>query len=82
MPRLYQSSASWYDPQGQYANFVVSGSADGSADLVPRADIIALAGPPAGTYQFESFTVMVWDGTCSRCSAARRPASPATSAHP
>jgi hypothetical protein len=61
VPRLYQSSASWYDPQGQYANFVVSGSADGSADLIPRPDIIALAGPPAGTYQFESFTIMVWD---------------------
>jgi hypothetical protein len=61
VPRLYQSSASWYDPQGQYANFVVSGSADGPADLIPRADIIALAGPPAGTYQFESFTIMVWD---------------------
>jgi hypothetical protein len=61
VPRLYQSSASWYDPRAQYANFVVSGSADGPADLIPRADVIALAGPPAGTYEFGSFTVMVWD---------------------
>ncbi|MDX6420667.1 MAG: hypothetical protein QOG28_5287, partial [Trebonia sp.] len=61
VPRLYQSSAAWYDPWAQYANFVVSGTADGPADLIPRADILALAGPPAGTYQFQSFTIMVWD---------------------
>jgi hypothetical protein len=59
--RLYQSSASWYDPRTGYANFVVSGTADGTADLVPRGDILALAGPPARTYQFQSFTIMVWD---------------------
>jgi hypothetical protein len=59
--RLYQSSASWYDPRTGSANFVVSGTADGTADLVPRGDILALAGPPARTYQFQSFTIMVWD---------------------
>ena len=61
MPRLYQSSASWYDPRTQYANFVVSGTADGTADLIPRADILALAGPPRRTYQFRSFTIMAWN---------------------
>ena len=61
MPRLYQSSASWYGPRTQYANFVVSGTADGPASLIPWGDILALAGPPARTYQFRSFTVMVWD---------------------
>ena len=61
VPRLYQAQASWYDPRAQYANFVVSGTADGPADLIPRTDIVALAGPPAGTYQFGSFTIMVWD---------------------
>ena len=60
VPRLYQSSASWYDPRTRYANFVVSGTADGPG-LIPRAEILALAGPPAKTYQFQSFTVMVWD---------------------
>jgi hypothetical protein len=59
--RLYQSSASWYDPGTGYANFVVTGPADGTADLIPRAEILALAGPPARTYQFESFTIMVWN---------------------
>ena len=59
--RLYQSSASWYDPGTGYANFVLTGPADGTADLIPRAEILALAGPPARTYQFESFTIMVWN---------------------
>jgi hypothetical protein len=61
VPRLYQSSASWYEPRTRYANFVVSGTADGSADLIPRAEILALAGPPARTYRFQSFTIMVWN---------------------
>jgi hypothetical protein len=60
VPRLYQSSASWYDPRTTYANFVVSGTGDEGADLIPRAEILALAGPPARTYRFESFTIMVW----------------------
>jgi hypothetical protein len=61
VPRLYQSSASWYDPRAARANFVVTGTADGPADLIPRAEILALAGPPARTYQFQAFTVMVWN---------------------
>jgi hypothetical protein len=59
--RLYQSSASWYDARDHYADFVVTGTADGTADVIPRAEILALAGPPAGTYQFQSFTIMVWN---------------------
>jgi hypothetical protein len=59
--RLYQSSASWYDSRTADANFVVTGPADGTADLVPRAEILALAGPPVRSYQFESFTIMVWN---------------------
>jgi hypothetical protein len=59
--RLSQSSASWYNPRTAYANFVVTETADGSADQIPRAEILALAGPPARAYQFESFTIMVWN---------------------
>ncbi|HEX4288981.1 MAG TPA: hypothetical protein VH021_08705 [Trebonia sp.] len=58
---LYQSSASWYDPRTADANFVVTGPADGTADLIPRAEILALAGPPARSYRFDSFTIMVWN---------------------
>jgi len=62
VPRVYQSSASWYNPRTADATFVVTGTADGGkADLIPRAEIVALAGPPARTYHFESFTIMVWN---------------------
>jgi hypothetical protein len=61
VPRLYQSSASWYDPRTAYANFVVSGAADGTADLIPGSEILALAGPPARIYRFQSFTIMIWN---------------------
>ena len=61
VPRLYQSSASWYDPRTADANFVVSGTADQAVDLIPRAEILALAGPPARTYRFQSFTIMIWN---------------------
>jgi hypothetical protein len=41
---------------------VVTSTADGVADLISRAAILALAGrPSARTYRFQSFTIMVWD---------------------
>jgi hypothetical protein len=61
VPRLYQSSAAWYDPRTAYANFVVTGTVDRAGDLIPRAEILALAGPPAHTYRFDSFTIVVWN---------------------
>ena len=61
VPRVYQSTISWYSPAAHYANFVVTGTADGWADLIPRREILALAGPPVRTYHFQSFTIMVWD---------------------
>lgn len=60
VPRLYQSAASWYDPGACYANFVVTGTADGSADLIPYGEILALGGPPDRTYQVQAFTILVW----------------------
>jgi hypothetical protein len=60
VPRVYQSSASWYDPHRNYANFIMTNTADGKASLIPRGDILALAGPPARTYHFRTFTIMVW----------------------
>jgi hypothetical protein len=62
VPRAYESEASWYDPKLGYANFVVTNSADsGGVSLIPRADIIALAGPPVHTYHYQTFTIMVWN---------------------
>ena len=62
VPRAYESEASWYNPKLSYANFVVTNSADsGGVSLIPRRDILALAGPPARTYHYETFTIMVWN---------------------
>jgi hypothetical protein len=60
VPRLYQSPSSWYDPRSQRATFIVTGAGEGTADLIPQSKILTLAGPPARTYQFQSFTIMVW----------------------
>ena len=59
VPRDYESQASWYDPRLNYANFIVTNSADGPPPI-PRGDILALAGPPAHTYRYKTFTIMVW----------------------
>ena len=62
VPRAYESKASWYDPRLNDANFVLTNSADSrKASLIPLRDILALAGPPAHTYHYKTFTVMVWN---------------------
>jgi hypothetical protein len=65
VPRDYESQASWYDPRLNYANFVVINSADAKPGLngviIPRRDILALAGPPALTYHYKTFTIWVWN---------------------
>jgi hypothetical protein len=65
VPRAYESEMSWYDPRLSYANFVVMNGADGEpghrVDLIPYRDIVALAGPPAHTYHYKSFVIMVWN---------------------
>jgi len=62
VPRAYESESSWYDPKLSYANFVVENSADhGGVSLIPQRDILALAGPPARTYHYKTFTIMVWN---------------------
>ncbi len=62
VPRAYESEASWYNPKLSYANFVVENSADhGGVSLIPQRDILALAGPPARTYRYKTFTIMVWN---------------------
>ena len=62
VPRAYESEASWYDPRLSYANFIVTNSADGgNVSVIPRGDILAFAGPPAQTYHYKTFTIMVWN---------------------
>jgi len=65
VPRAYESKASWYDPKLGYANFVLVNSADAKPGsngvIIPYGDILALAGPPARTYHYKTFTVWVWN---------------------
>ena len=91
VPRAYESEASWYDPRLNYANFVVINLADShGVSAIPRPDILALAGPPAHTYHYKTFIIMVWNhnlladlGTppSSLPGNLRSPAAPAPS-HP
>ena len=58
----YESDSAWFDPAVSRANFVVTVSAPPSdAALVTPGDVRAQFGPPARTYHFEEYTVMVYD---------------------
>jgi hypothetical protein len=71
VPRSFESKADWFDPRHNYANFVVTNTADttpnrdGSlrrSSMIPGSAIAALhAGPPAHVYHFKTFTIMVWN---------------------
>ena len=71
VPRSFESKADWFDPRHNYANFIVTNTADttpnrdGSlrrSSMIPRRAIAALhAGPPAHVYRYKEFTIMVWD---------------------
>ena len=71
VPRLFESKADWYDPRHDYANFIITNTADttpnrdGSlrrSSMIPFPAIAALhAGPPAHVYHYQAFTIMVWN---------------------
>ncbi len=71
VPRRFESKADWFDPRHNYANFIVTNTADttpnrdGSlrrSSMIPRPAIAALhAGPPAHVYHYKAFTIMVWN---------------------
>jgi hypothetical protein len=65
VPRAYESEASWYDPRLSYANFIVINSKDAKPGsngiIIPPRDMLALAGRPAHTYHYQTFTIMVWN---------------------
>ncbi len=61
VPRAYESQASWYDPRLSYANFVLINLDSHGIPAIPSRDILALAGPPARTYHYKTFIIMVWN---------------------
>ena len=58
----YESDSAWYNPAVSRANFVVTVSSPPSdAALVTPDEVRARFGPPARTYHFKEYTVMVYD---------------------
>jgi hypothetical protein len=60
VPRIYQSKASWFSP-GHYANFVVNTALDGPPSVIPYRMILSAFGAPARTYQYQGYTIYVWN---------------------
>jgi hypothetical protein len=71
VPRSFESNANWFDPRHNFANFIVTNTADTTPNrdrslrrsaMIPGPAIAALhAGPPAHVYHYKTFTIMVWD---------------------
>lgn len=58
----YESDSSWYNPKVSTANFIVSvSSPPADVPLVKPAVVRARFGPPADTYHFQQYTIMVYD---------------------
>ena len=67
----FRVQSDWFDPRHNFANFIVTNTADttpnrdGSlrrSSMIPAPAIAALhAGPPAHVYHYKTFTIMVWD---------------------
>ncbi len=62
---LYQSSAAAYDPRLHDADFLVTrvppAESGEAAETVPDAAVRATFGPPARSYRFDGYTVLVWN---------------------
>src|SRR6266704_3106661 len=71
VPRSFESDADWFDPRHDFANFIVTNTADTTpnrdrslrrSSMIPGQAIEALhAGPPVRVYHYKTFTIMVWD---------------------
>jgi len=61
-PYPWESKDSWYDPGSQRATFLVTDSQTGYFNYwQPSPAALAAYGPPAHTYRFGPYTVLVWD---------------------
>ena len=59
---LWESKYAWYQPRGQYANFIVFENLPGFYDhWEPRALVHRYFGDPARTYNIGPWTVMEWN---------------------
>jgi hypothetical protein len=61
IPSPIESDWAWYDPAHNSANFVVlTRGVPGYPGFTSRRTVLATFGPPAQTYRFGSYTVLVW----------------------
>jgi hypothetical protein len=61
IPSNVESDWAWYDPAHNSANFVVlTRGVPGYPGLTSRHAVLATFGPPAQTYHFGMFTVLIW----------------------
>jgi hypothetical protein len=51
----------WYNPDRDYANFVIAGTNPASGMSFPVADVLRAYGKPAREYRFDQFVIMVYD---------------------
>ncbi len=58
--RTWEAKRSWYDPRTQRADFLVL-STFGAYEVSAR-EAVATFGPPARTYEYREYTIMVWAG--------------------
>jgi hypothetical protein len=59
VPSKWEASGSWFDPARHSANYLVL-SAFGAFE-VPAGEAVATFGPPARTYRFREYIIMVWN---------------------
>jgi hypothetical protein len=61
IPSNVESDWAWYDPAHNSANFVVlTRGVPGYAGITSKRAVLATFGPPAQTYHFGMFTVLIW----------------------
>jgi hypothetical protein len=60
-PYVWETKAGWYDASSSYANFVVMVSAPPAQAVFTRPAVMRrVFGPPAETYEFGQYTIMVY----------------------
>ena len=58
---LWESKASWFDPDVSSANFIVTTTQQTSGSDVSRQEVLLWYAQPAAIYQFQQYSILVYD---------------------
>ena len=58
---LWESKASWFDPDVSSANFIVANTQQAPGSVVSLKQVLVWYGKPAKIYQFQEFSIAVYD---------------------